>query len=131
MGDWFYVRDGQQQGPVEAVQIISLVKGGQLPQEANVWKQGMPNWVSAKSLPEFAALNEITPSVDAGSGVPPIPAQSVVPPIIPSSDVNDAEVNKGIAIVAYLIFFIPLIVAPKSPFARPAASKIRDRLIVL
>jgi uncharacterized membrane protein len=35
----------------------------------------------------------------------------------PGANQSDAEKNKGVAILAYIIFFIPLLAAKESPFA--------------
>ena len=41
----------------------------------------------------------------------------IQPPVAPQGNQSDAEKNKGIAILAYFIFFIPLLAAKDSKFA--------------
>lgn len=43
--------------------------------------------------------------------------QKSQPPVIPQGNKSDIEKNKGVAIVAYFIFFLPLLVAKDSKFA--------------
>lgn len=43
--------------------------------------------------------------------------QQPVQPIVPQADKADVEKNKGIAILAYFVFFIPLLAAKDSKFA--------------
>jgi uncharacterized membrane protein len=40
-----------------------------------------------------------------------------IQPVAPQADKDDAEKNKGMAILAYIIFFIPLLAAKDSKFA--------------
>ncbi|WP_339329334.1 hypothetical protein [Cohnella caldifontis] len=40
-----------------------------------------------------------------------------------SFDESDIQNNKGMAIVAYILFFVPLIAAPNSPFAKYHANQ--------
>jgi hypothetical protein len=51
---WYYGKDGQQQGPVDEATIKSLLASGQLAPSDLVWKEGMANWAAASTLPEFA-----------------------------------------------------------------------------
>ena len=50
---WYYGQNGQQKGPVSVEVMQQLVAGGHIKPEDLVWKEGMANWVSAGSLPEF------------------------------------------------------------------------------
>ena len=63
--------NGQQSGPFSMDQLRTLAGSGQLTRETLVWKQGMPNWAAAGSVPEVAQLF-------AAATPPPIPP---VPPI--------------------------------------------------
>ncbi len=47
---WFYVRQGQRQGPVGTAQLRDLVKSGQVKQTDLVWTEGMPNWEPARAV---------------------------------------------------------------------------------
>ncbi|MDA1106686.1 MAG: DUF4339 domain-containing protein, partial [Planctomycetota bacterium] len=40
--------------PVSSSKLISLAKQGKLGATDLVWKEGMPNWVSAQSIPKLA-----------------------------------------------------------------------------
>lgn len=40
-----------------------------------------------------------------------------------SFDPSDIQNNKGMAIVAYILFFVPLLAAPNSPFAKYHANQ--------
>lgn len=40
-----------------------------------------------------------------------------------SFDPSDVQNNKGMAIIAYILFFVPLIAAPNSPFAKYHANQ--------
>ena len=137
---WNYVQNGQPCGPVETSALQALLRDGTLPTDTLVWQAGMPNWVAAGTLPEFAA------SAPPGSTMPPIPTETAapaagnrlrispapepplppaagaIPPgsISPDLDAADIEKNKVFAVLAYvgLLFLVPLLAAPQSKFAR-------------
>ncbi|PYI55705.1 DUF4870 domain-containing protein [Paenibacillus flagellatus] len=44
-------------------------------------------------------------------------------PTGPASESSDIEQNKGMAILAYLLFFVPLLAAKESPYARYHANQ--------
>ena len=51
MGEqWHYTRGGQQFGPVPAAELKRMASSGDLSPTDMVWKEGMPNWVSAEKL---------------------------------------------------------------------------------
>jgi len=51
MSNWYYVVDGRQAGPVGEQQLREMLTAGQIPLTALVWREGMPNWVPAGSVP--------------------------------------------------------------------------------
>lgn len=48
--DWYVIAGGQQVGPISAQQMRDMAASGQLQPTDTVWKEGMPNWVPAKSV---------------------------------------------------------------------------------
>ena len=51
---WFYIKDDKRLGPVDFEQLVGLLMGGQLPQGALVWHQGLREWSPADRIPEIA-----------------------------------------------------------------------------
>lgn len=47
---WYYARDGRRQGPVPRERLIDLVRDRWLSPDDLVWKEGMPEWVPARSF---------------------------------------------------------------------------------
>jgi len=69
MEEWFFTKDGQQDGPVTPLQIQALSKAGQLdPATTHVWREGMADW---KTLADSGLL-------DGAS----LPAPGMTPPAI-------------------------------------------------
>ena len=66
---YFIAVDGQQAGPFTTEQMPQLVQNGTLTMQTLVWKQGMPQWAAAQTLPELASLF----APPAGAVPPPIP----------------------------------------------------------
>jgi tetratricopeptide (TPR) repeat protein len=50
---WFYSADDQPRGPVPLEQLLELLRSGQLPSSALVWRQGMEEWTRADAVPEI------------------------------------------------------------------------------
>lgn len=125
MSTWRYVQNGQPSAPVDTAALSALLTNGTLPPDTYVWKEGMTNWLAAKSLPEFANCRPAA----APPTVPPLPAPSIAsppgPPALPSSESEDIEKNRAFGILAYLgiLFLVPLLAAPHSRFAKYHANQ--------
>jgi uncharacterized RDD family membrane protein YckC len=50
MEQWYYVVDGQQQGPVGADVLTGMITSGQLNPTTMVWRDGLPAWVAANTV---------------------------------------------------------------------------------
>ena len=65
-GEAFFLGiNGQQAGPFDMATLAAKVRDGSLTRATLVWKQGMPNWVAAESVPELQGLFAAVP--------PPLP----------------------------------------------------------
>ena len=53
--------NGQQYGPYNIQQMQQMAQNGQINASVLVWAQGMPQWVTAGSVPELASLFMATP----------------------------------------------------------------------
>ncbi len=51
---WYVAVAGQQQGPWSTADVVARVRSGQLDRSAHVFTQGMTNWETIGSRPEFA-----------------------------------------------------------------------------
>ena len=60
--------NGQQYGPYNMQQMQQMAQSGQINAQVLVWAQGMPQWVTAGSVPELAQLFMATPPP-----MPPVP----------------------------------------------------------
>lgn len=124
MNTWRYVQNGQPSAPVDTSTLAALLTNGSLPPDTYVWKEGMANWLAAKSLPEFENCRPASSTV-----VPPVPgtgnAAPPNPPSLPGSVVEDIEKNRAFAILSYLwiLFVVGLIAAPNSKFAKYHANQ--------
>lgn len=71
---WYYALNGQQTGPVSENEILLLVEKGTIPQNAQVWTQGMPNWVA---LNQSSLKTKISVRPSAASRVSQHPTQNL------------------------------------------------------
>jgi hypothetical protein len=67
---WYYGKDGEQAGPITETDLRSLLANGQLAPEAMIWKQGMGDWASARSI---HALWGAAPATTDDATAPPVP----------------------------------------------------------
>lgn len=62
---FFVAINGQQQGPFDMRSITSYIFSGHITRDTLVWKQGMPSWAQASTVPELSLL--------FGACPPPLP----------------------------------------------------------
>ena len=77
MGEWSYIQNGQQSGPVAWSHLQQLVASGRLRPADLVWTNGMPSWAAAGSIPN---LFPPTPAASSPPSVPPVPAATPANP---------------------------------------------------
>jgi hypothetical protein len=68
---WFYARDGQQQGPVSFEALQQLGRQGGLTPGDLVWTQTMTQWQPASTVPGLVAAPVPPPPVYGVPGMPP------------------------------------------------------------
>lgn len=68
----YYVAiNGQASGPYDFATLSLMVTNGSFSKNSLVWKQGMPAWTQAGTMPDLLSLFVSTPS--AAGNVPPVP----------------------------------------------------------
>jgi hypothetical protein len=77
---WYFARNGQQQGPLPESTLRQMLASGQLSPSDAVWRQGMPQWVAAGSIPALMAAPS-APGMPPPAPYPPAgyPPQAVLP----------------------------------------------------
>ncbi len=50
---WYIARQGQQHGPLSEQELMLFVKDGHVQPDDLVWRQGLPDWVTADQLDEL------------------------------------------------------------------------------
>lgn len=78
--EWYYTKNGERKGPVSADGLRLLAQTGQLGPNDNVWKNGMAQWVPAKTI---NGLFSTTTPPDPAAVPPstPLPAKSAGNPV--------------------------------------------------
>ena len=56
--DWFYAKDGAQQGPVTLETVQLMAASGQLAPTDLVWAEGLPEWAPAAQVPEVSSQTD-------------------------------------------------------------------------
>jgi len=65
MKQWFYVVDGQQQGPVSEADLQGLVISKKIAPDTFIWSEGMSDWVAIKDVSELAPMMQLATRVAA------------------------------------------------------------------
>ncbi len=60
--EWYYSVDGSQQGPVSPGELKKLTDASKISQADLVWKEGMAEWVPAKTIKGLFATGSATPT---------------------------------------------------------------------
>jgi uncharacterized membrane protein len=146
MSDWYYAVDNEQKGPINESELKANFATNKLPTDTLVWKDGMDNWAPANQVPAFSfrpppAPAKVQPAPAAVPAPAPVATETPVTsnpdsttPVNLTSlitakgealevDPEDAEKNKIFGILAYLVFFVPLLAAKDSPYAKYHANQ--------
>ncbi|HZK80642.1 MAG TPA: GYF domain-containing protein [Humisphaera sp.] len=83
MADWFFSKDGQQQGPVTAADLKQMAASGQLRPDDLVWKDGMAQWAKASQLKGVFATPGAAPEAAPGPVAPQVAEAQQSQPIMP------------------------------------------------
>ena len=73
--EWYYAHDGQQAGPVSALELKQLADAGKLTPDDLVWQEGVKDWIPARKVKGLFDTKQLAsaPSVAA----PPVVATPV------------------------------------------------------
>ena len=71
---WYYVKDGQRQGPVTVETLKELAASGQLVPSDLVWKEGMSQWAEAHKVKGLYPASDVSSSHQTSSP-PPLTSQ--------------------------------------------------------
>ncbi len=70
MADWYYARDGRQQGPITSAQLRQMAQSGELRPDDLVFKEGGTTWIPASSVQGLFPAGGVAtrPAVAPGGG---------------------------------------------------------------
>jgi hypothetical protein len=89
---WFFVRDGQRQGPVEVSAVVDHILTGTLPSDVLVWHSGLPKWIAASEVDEIA--RELPPPIPQRPVIAPAPTLAQPDPLsTPTDSTNGTLAN--------------------------------------
>ncbi len=72
--NWYYVQNGNRQGPVAVEVIETMIAKQELGLQDYVWKKGFDNWKKIKEVPEFQVRS--TPTAPIMPDIPTAPVAS-------------------------------------------------------
>ncbi|MEO5716569.1 MAG: GYF domain-containing protein [Luteolibacter sp.] len=131
MSSWYFSKDGQQEGPVTAGQIVALVNASTLdPAVTQVWREGLADWIPLQQSPVFDEARSLpAPTIAPVKPVVPATPYIVSPQALASSRANRPEmpleypgigrlayflISMGLCIVFYAILFVIIFASLRS-----------------
>ena len=82
--DWYYVRDEQTHGPIEAGQLGSLLARGHIEAQTPVWREGLPDWITLGESELLTGFNDVeSPPAPVASTAVSTPVNSRISPGLP------------------------------------------------
>jgi hypothetical protein len=76
---WYYAKDGGQNGPVEAEELLAKLASGEVAGTDLVWREGMKDWAPAGEVTELSSYSRPEPPpTPGGMQVPAPPVQPAV-----------------------------------------------------
>ena len=120
---WYYTCNGQQQGPVTVPFLKEKAASGELLPTDRLWKDGLKDWIAAKSLPglKFPVAKKHSPSKPAQAPPPP-------PPLSPAPRPTAAPFETGESMMMPSENSIFEIMSDPSFAAAPAVPGVRPHV---
>jgi hypothetical protein len=78
---WFLAVGGTQYGPFVKEQLFPMIATQQFSAQTMVWSEGMPAWMVASTVPDFAPW--FAPVANAPVAMPPATTPPAMPPVAP------------------------------------------------
>jgi len=79
VADWYYIGNYGQLGPLTREQVDELIEGGVIARDTYVWRAGMPQWITADSVPDLSQTFAVSGPYSAPPP-PPMPTMSTMTP---------------------------------------------------
>ena len=102
--NWFYAKNGSQQGPVDTEALKAMLARGEVSPSDLIWRDGMNDWTPAGRVAEIATAATASPSLDAAPYTPPAPASysAPTPYAAPSSPYAPGQLppSQGLAVAS-------------------------------
>lgn len=119
--EWFYARGDQQDGPVSGAHLKQLAASGKLRPDDRIWREGLPDWVEARTIKSIWNGQPPGPEVERGPDIPEIPMA-----------VSSSDRLSQMLIVAGLVGLLLLVVSAVLPWKfLSGVSALPGRLILL
>jgi hypothetical protein len=105
ISQWYYVYNGQQQGPVDEGTMQQLMQNRMINANTLVWQVGMPSWLPLQST----SLQALVPVTNLPPAPPPVAPVSAAPyygtQVMPQAAVN-AESLKQLFMVFWILLAV-------------------------
>ena len=98
--NWFYAKNGSQQGPLSTDEIKSRIAMGEIGPNDLAWREGMSDWMPVGQISELKVAPAASPSMEATPAFP-LPSSPASPYQAPAS-APSMQMAPGQVIPSYL-----------------------------
>jgi hypothetical protein len=98
--NWFYAKNGSQQGPLSTDEIKSRIAMGEIGPNDLAWREGMSDWMPVGQISELKVAPAASPSMEATPAFPS--ASSPASPYQAPASAPSMQVAPGQVIPSYL-----------------------------
>jgi hypothetical protein len=126
---WFYVKDGQQHGPIAEDILVQMLKAGSLSLDTLVWTKELKDWTTARDVEGLVPADVFPPPV---TSPPPLPRDSWTPPLAKNiCQPSGPQVRPWVRYWARLMdfFLFALLLGVVLGIIYPPALEINDTLL--
>jgi hypothetical protein len=99
--NWFYAKNGSQQGPLSTEDLKSRVAMGEVGPNDLAWREGMSDWMPVGQISELKVATAATVSQEPASG-PSMASSPASPYQSPASAPSSVQLPPGQQIPSYL-----------------------------
>jgi hypothetical protein len=130
--EWYYAHDGQQAGPVSALELKQLADAGKLRPDDLVWQEGMKDWSPARKVKGLFEPKQVAAAVAPSVAAPPVVAASAGKPSDrPPSGIERVAVAavERVPVERPVASEQPVVTVPRAPLVGPSERVARPHVV--
>jgi len=108
MGEWYYGKGGQQEGPFDEVTLRQRIAAGQVSPTDLVWREGMAEWLPLSQVAELSSSSSVVAPSSGAAPASPY-ASPGANPALAAASYAAAPATSGLAIASLVCGILALV----------------------